>query len=320
MSSTASTWTDRLSTWAERLPTRVGRGVHALAIASLASQIGIIVTGGAVRLTESGLGCSEWPNCMPGSMTPTPEMGIHGVIEFGNRVLTFVLAAIAVAMIVSLWNMRRSHPTLFRLALGLLGVIPAQAFIGGITVWTDLNPWVVGLHFLVSATVVGFATLLVNRTHMRRHGQERLAPLSPPAGLAALGWAILASAAAALVLGTIVTGTGPHAGDSEAPRHAFDPEIVTRLHTAPVYVLLAATLAAVVLVLRRLPGTDAPSQGLRRGLLLLVLVLVAQGGIGYWQHFTGLPIGLVLVHMLGSALLAAAAANVWDRATGRFPL
>ncbi|GHD01533.1 COX15/CtaA family protein [Zhihengliuella salsuginis] len=313
MSSTVSTWTDRL-------PTRVGRGVHALAIASLVSQIGIIVTGGAVRLTESGLGCSEWPNCVPGSMTPTPEMGIHGLIEFGNRTLTFVLAAIAVAMIAAVWNMRRTHPTLFRLALGLLGIIPAQALIGGITVWTDLNPWVVSLHFLVSATVVGFAMLLVNRTRMHRRGEERIMPADPPAGIVAAGWAILATAAAAVVLGTVVTGTGPHAGDSGAPRHPFDPEIVTRLHTAPVYALVAATLVAAFLVYRRGQQATAQISRLRRGLVLLVLVLLAQAGIGYWQHFTGLPIGLVLLHMLGSALLVAAAVNVWDRATGRFPL
>lgn len=306
------------------LPTRVGRGVHALAIASLISQIGIIVTGGAVRLTESGLGCSEWPNCVPGSMTPTPEMGIHGAIEFGNRTLTFVLSAIAVAMILAVWNMRRTHPVVFRLAIGLFCVIPAQALIGGITVWTDLNPWVVSLHFLVSATVVGFATLLVNRTAMYLRQDDAVAARSLPAGTTPLAWLTLVSAAAAVALGTVVTGTGPHAGDASSPRHPFDPEIVTRLHTAPVYVLVAAAFVLAVLIFTRLRPSDdrtvATARRLRTGLVLLIAVILAQGGLGYWQHFTGLPIGLVLLHMLGSALLVATAVNVWDRTTGRFPV
>lgn len=125
-----STTTSRIATWAEKLPTSVTPTVHRLAIASLASQIGIIVTGGAVRLTKSGLGCSQWPNCVPGSMTPVPASGIHGLIEFGNRMLTFVLVVIAIAMIASLWNMRRKHPVPFRLSIVLLGVIPIQAIIG----------------------------------------------------------------------------------------------------------------------------------------------------------------------------------------------
>ncbi|MBG6085754.1 COX15/CtaA family protein [Zhihengliuella flava] len=307
------------SSWTRRLPTRVGRGVHALAIASLISQIGIIVTGGAVRLTESGLGCSEWPHCVPGSMTPTPEMGIHGVIEFGNRTLTFVLSAIAVAMIVAVWNMRRTHPVIFRLAIGLFCVIPAQALIGGITVWTDLNPWIVSLHFIVSATVVGFATLLVNRTAMYLRQDDTVAPPRVPLGSRPAAWIMLVSAAAAVVLGTVVTGTGPHAGDASSPRHPFDAEIVTRLHTAPVYVLLAATVVLTVLIFAR-AQPDAATRRLRTGLVLLLAVLLAQAGLGYWQHFTGLPIGLVLLHMLGSALLVSTAVNVWDRSTGRFPL
>ncbi|MEE1620209.1 COX15/CtaA family protein [Zafaria sp. Z1313] len=301
--------------WTDRLPTTVGRGVHALAIASLASQIGIIVTGGAVRLTKSGLGCSEWPNCVPGSMTPTPEMGIHGLIEFGNRTLTFLLTAIAVSMILAVWRMRREHRTVFGLAVALLCVIPVQALIGGITVWTQLNPWVVSLHFLASAALVATATLLVNRTGRLLRGEPAIAVVPLPGTLRALGWTIAASAAAAVVLGTIVTGTGPHAGDANAPRHDFNADLVTRIHVAPVYLLVGATLLALVL-LARMPAQRA----LRRAVVLLLVAIALQAGIGYWQHFTGLPIGLVLLHMIGSALLTAAAANVWDRSTGRFPL
>ncbi|MFB0834175.1 COX15/CtaA family protein [Arthrobacter halodurans] len=303
------------TSWTDRLPTTVGRGVHALAIASLASQIGIIVTGGAVRLTQSGLGCSEWPNCVPGSMTPTPEMGIHGLIEFGNRTLTFLLTVIAVSMIVAVWRMRRTHPTVFRLAVVLLCVIPVQAVIGGITVWTDLNPWVVSLHFLASAALVSTATLLVNRTGMLLRSEPSVA-VPPLSGTQrALGWTIAASSAAAVVLGTIVTGTGPHAGDANSPRHAFNADLVTRIHVAPVYLLVGATVLALVLAYR----TGAAPR-LRTALLALASVVAFQAVIGYVQHFTGLPVGLVLLHMLGSSLLTAAATNVWDRSTGRFPL
>ncbi|ASN38778.1 COX15/CtaA family protein [Paeniglutamicibacter terrestris] len=304
---------DLIARLADKLPTTVNNTVHRLAIASLASQIGIIITGGAVRLTKSGLGCSQWPNCVPGSMTPVAEMGIHGLIEFGNRLLTFVLTAVAVAMIVSLWRMRATHKTVFRLSIALLAIIPAQALIGGITVWTRLNPWVVSLHFLVSAALVMAATLLVTRTGALRRGESSL---GAPAGTTQrfLAWVIFAAAAVALVLGTIVTGTGPHAGDADAPRHMFDPYIVTRIHVVPVYLLVLAIIAALVLAYR-----NASDKKLRTPLLLLAAVVVLQGIIGYVQHFTGLPVLLVLAHMLGASLLASAAVNLWDRSTTKFP-
>lgn len=308
-----STTSPAAKSWTDKLPATVNNTVHRLAIASLASQIGIIVTGGAVRLTKSGLGCSQWPNCVPGSMTPVEEMGIHGLIEFGNRLLTFILVAIAVAMIMSIWRLRKRHKTIYRLSIALLAVIPAQAIIGGITVWSQLNPWVVSLHFLVSAALVMAATLLVNRTAALRRGESSL---GTPAGATqrALAWTIFATASLALVLGTVVTGTGPHAGDASAPRHLFDPYIVTRIHVVPVYVLVAATVVSLVLALRQ--ASDAK---LRTPLLLLTGVVLLQGVIGYVQHFTGLPVLLVLLHMLGASLLAAAAANVWDRGTAKFP-
>lgn len=309
-----STTSPATNSWTDKLPTTVNNTVHRLAIASLASQIGIIITGGAVRLTKSGLGCSQWPNCVPGSMTPVAEMGVHGLIEFGNRMLTFILAAIAVAMIVSIWRMRSTHKTIYRLSIALLAVIPAQALIGGITVWSKLNPWVVSLHFLVSAALVMAAALLVNRTGALRRGATSL---GAPAGSTQrfLAWTIFTTSILALVLGTIVTGTGPHAGDADAPRHMFDPYIVTRIHVVPVYLLVIATVAALVLALRH--DSDAK---LRTPLWLMAGVVVLQGVIGYVQHFTGLPILLVLLHMLGASLLAAAAVNVWDRTTAKFPL
>lgn len=295
--------------------TEITPTTHRLAIASLVSQIGIIVTGGAVRLTKSGLGCDSWPNCTPGTMTPVPESGIHGIIEFGNRTLTFVLVAIAVATILSVWGARKQHRTIFLLSLGLLAIIPIQAVIGGITVWTQLNPWVVSLHFLASAFLVCMATLLVNRTGLAAHPRPGgISGGSVDATQRLLGWAILILASLAVIFGTIVTGTGPHAGDAKAPRHDFNPDLVTRIHVVPVYLLIAATLVALFLAYRR----TAPVY-LRHGLVWLVVVILVQGGIGYTQHFTGLPIWLVLTHMLGSALLMVAATNVWDRATALVP-
>ncbi len=150
---------------------------------SLIGQTVLVVTGGAVRLTASGLGCPTWPRCTDASLVNTPEMGIHGFIEFGNRLLTFALAAVAVLMLVYLWNLRKERRDLFLLALGLLASIPAQAVIGGITVLTQLNPWVVGLHFLVSMALVVFATLLVNRAYGRT-GRFRTVALPALPGVA----------------------------------------------------------------------------------------------------------------------------------------
>lgn len=302
MSSSAAPTTS----WADKLPTQVTKRVHGLAIASLISQIGIIVSGGAVRLTKSGLGCSEWPNCMPGTMTPVPEMGIHGLIEFGNRLLTFVLIAIALAFLVSIWKMRVSHRPLFILGIVLLAGIPLQGVIGGITVWTRLNPWVVSFHFLLSMALVMLATLLVNRTAREYKGVS--APVQDRT-IGQVSWVAWIAAILAIIFGTIVTGTGPHAGDASAPRHMFDPLLVTRMHTAPVYLLIGALIILLILAVKRDAGAK-----FKAALLWLVLVIAFQAATGYIQHFTGLPIALVLVHMLGSALLGVAATNVWDRA------
>lgn len=297
---------DAFKSWLGTMPTHVTGVIHGLAIASLISQVGIIVTGGAVRLTKSGLGCSRWPNCIPGSMTPVPELGINGLIEFGNRLLTFVLLAIAIAFFVAVWNMRKSHRSIFVLACVLLAGIPAQGVIGGITVLTDLNPWVVSLHFILSGTLVCLATILVNRT--RRELKKESHPASGKA-VRQISTAAWIFSMLAVVMGTVVTGTGPHAGDAAAPRHLFDPLLVTRMHTAPVYLLIVATIA--VLVLTRRTGENPKVQ---LAAWWLILVILLQAAIGYTQHFTGLPIALVLLHMLGASLLLVYSTNLWDRA------
>ncbi len=295
-----------------RLPGSVNSTLRGLSVASLIGQSVLIVSGGAVRLTASGLGCPTWPKCTAGSLVNTPEMGIHGIIEFGNRTLTFALAVVAALMLVFLWNLRKERKDLFWLAFGLLASIPAQAVIGGISVLTKLNPWVVSLHFLVSAALVVFAMLLVNRTYGRT-GVAALAT-SLPASKTVRQLAVLAATCTgfAVVLGTMVTGSGPHAGDASAPRNELDSDLITRIHVLPVYILVISSFIVLALLWRRSSGDL-----LRMGAILLVAAVLFQGAIGYAQHFTGLPPLLVGLHMLGAAIMLATATNFADLALAR---
>jgi cytochrome c oxidase assembly protein subunit 15 len=305
--STASRLPQFVGRLAAKLPVTVDSTVRRLAVLSLIGQTVLVVTGGAVRLTASGLGCPTWPRCTSNSLVNTPEMGIHGFIEFGNRLLTFALAAVAVLMLVYLWNLRKERKDLFLLASGLLASIPAQAVIGGITVLTQLNPWVVGLHFLVSMALVVFAMLLVNRAYGRT-GQFRTLPLtSLPGVLRPVMSAVALFSAIAVMLGVVVTGAGPHAGDANAPRNDLDWDLFSHIHAVPAYLVTAGTLLAVYLVFRRgISGT------FRTAVLLLLGVTVLQAVIGFTQYYNGIPALLVGVHMLGAALLMAAATNAAD--------
>ena len=281
--------------------------VRRLAVASLIGQTLLVVTGGAVRLTASGLGCPTWPRCTETSLVNTPEMGIHGFIEFGNRLLTFALAAVAALMLVYLWNLRKERRDLFLLALGLLASIPAQAVIGGITVLTNLNPWVVGLHFLVSMALVVFATLLVNRAFGRTgrfmvHRHRALPGIMRP-----VTSAVALFSALAVMLGVVVTGAGPHAGDADAPRNGLDWDLFSHIHAVPAYLITAGTVVALALVFMR--GITGP---FRTAVLGLLGVTVLQAVIGFTQYYNGIPVLLVAAHMLGAALLMAAATNAWD--------
>ena len=292
-----------------RLPVTVDKTVRRLAVLSLIGQTLLIVTGGAVRLTSSGLGCPTWPRCTETSLMNTPEMGIHGIIEFGNRLLTFALAAVAVMMLVYLWNLRKERRDLFLLALGLLASIPAQAVIGGITVLTQLNPWVVGLHFLVSMALVVLATLLVNRAYGRT-GRARTTVLAALPGAARpVMTAVVLFSAVAVCLGVVVTGAGPHAGDADAPRNNLDWDLIAHIHAVPAYLVTAGALFAVFLVLRG--GITGP---FRTAVMMLLGVTLLQGVIGFTQYYNGIPALLVGAHMLGAALLMSAAVNAADLA------
>ncbi|MFC7241193.1 heme A synthase [Catellatospora aurea] len=266
-----------------------------LALAGLIGNIGIVITGGAVRLTGSGLGCPTWPKCTEDSYTATKAMGINGAIEFGNRLLTFVLSAIAILLVVAVWRHARLRRPAVILALG----IPGQGVVGGITVLTDLNPYVVGLHFLLSAAMIAGSYLLWRRT----------APLpAEPAAvrLRPLTWALTAASAVVIVIGVVVTGSGPHAGDEKAHRTGLNPEMISQLHVDAVFLMLG--LAVACWFAARAVGAPAMA---RTGATLLA-VLLAQGAIGFVQYFTHLPAILVGAHMAGAcAVWVATLAAVW---------
>jgi heme a synthase len=265
------------------------------AIASLVVNIGIVVTGGVVRLTGSGLGCPTWPRCGDGSFVPHRALGIHSAIEFSNRMLTFVVAAVTIATLVAAW--RYGRPAVLRLAVLLALGVPAQAVIGGVTVLTDLNPWIVSFHLLVSMAMVGLAATL-----LRRVGEGDGPPVpTVAAGVRWLTRAVFLVGWVVLYVGTVVTGSGPHAGDVHAPRNGLDPRDITQLHTDAVFLLLGLTVAVVVVV-----RTAGAPELVRRAATTLLAVELAQGVIGFVQYFTGLPVVLVAFHLLGAAVLSAA--------------
>jgi len=287
-------------TYAGRVPVS-SAVVSRVALANLVANGLIVVTGGAVRLTGSGLGCPTWPECTDGSIRPTAELAGHGLIEFGNRLLTFVVAAVAIATVVVVWRSARRE--LRKWAVGSFLGIPAQALLGGVTVLTGLNPWTVAAHFLVSMVLVAVATTLWLRS--REPGVGQLLVRRPFALLVA---GIAVAVAAVQVLGTVVTGSGPHSGDPEAGRTGLDPELMSQLHADVVFLLIGLTVALLV----ALYATDSPGR-VRRAARDLLVVQLAQGVIGYVQYFTDLPVVLVLLHMAGAVLITAYTARlVWS--------
>jgi cytochrome c oxidase assembly protein subunit 15 len=269
-----------------------GSSLRGLALASLVANIGIIVTGAAVRLTKSGLGCPTWPRCTDDSYTTTPEMGINGVIEFGNRLLTFVLVAIAVACV--LGALARRRRSLVRISIAVALGIPGQGVIGGITVLTDLNPWVVGLHFILSIALVAGAYALWRRTG--EGDGDRV--LLVPAPLRQLALVTTAASLAVIAAGVVVTGSGPHSGDQGAKRNGLDPAQISQVHADLVFLLIGLTVA----LWFALRAVGAPAAAIRAAAVLF-WVEMAQGLIGFVQYFTQLPVLLVGAHMLGSGLV-----------------
>jgi len=330
-----------------------GRALRILAWLSFLTETIIIGTGGAVRLTGSGLGCSEWPLCTPESLVPTPEQGIHGVIEFGNRMMTGVVGMIAIAVVLlvlhhiggrralvsSLWfagggivaavvayaiarpidkdlafpvaaavlllvviaaavysvRAATERRDLILLAwITLVGVV-AQAFVGGITVLTGLNPFIVGFHYTSSLLLVCVTAAFLVRMYAAPGPRERAVPkwfaiLSHVTGLAL---------AVTIVFGVLTTGSGPHSGDADVFRHGFDATVLAHVHSWPGYILAGLVLALTISawVLRLEP---------RRWLLVLVIAIAVQVGVGVLQAREGLPPLLVGIHMVLASLSAAA--------------
>lgn len=271
--------------------------------ASLICNMGIIVTGAVVRLTGSGLGCPTWPKCTDESYVPHPELGFHGVIEFGNRLLTFVLIAAALGAFISVWR-TVGRGKLWRLTLGIGLGIPFQGVIGGITVWTQLNPFVVALHLLLSVALVVLCVWAL----FLGYDAAPTPVQSFPRLLAQLTFVLTMLS---IWVGTVVTGSGPHAGDADAPRTGFDIEFVARLHSLSAWAAVLGTVACLI-AFRAYPGTLA-----RRSTWWLLAAMLLQGLIGYIQYFAGLPLGVVILHMIGLPIVTAAAAAVLFSSTGR---
>ena len=264
-----------------------------LAWATLVANCVLVVTGGAVRLTGSGLGCPTWPRCTDRSFRPHGALDVHEAIEFGNRMLTFVLVAIAIATFVAAWRSGRRDLRILGLVLAL--GIPAQAIIGGITVLTDLNPWVVSFHLLCSLAIIGLAVLLLWRLDHPAAGTVGGAEVTLAGLTFAAGWLVL-------YVGTVVTGSGPHAGDVDSPRNGLNPLQVSQLHADLVFLFVGLTVGLLFAV-----RAARRSAAVRRGVLVLLGVELAQGTIGFVQYFTDLPEVLVGFHLLGTALVSATA-------------
>ncbi|MGP7960789.1 COX15/CtaA family protein [Sanguibacter sp. A247] len=269
-------------------------------VANLVTQIGIIVSGGLVRLTGSGLGCSTWPQCEPGRFTPVyhPEATYHSAIEFGNRTLTFVLCISAGLAALAVWRMRDRSPGFRRLGLWpIIGVL-VQAVVGGITVLVDLHPAIVGSHMVISLGLVAVSTYLLVRFSEGDGPVRLVVPRAVRTVAIITGWL----AVPMLVLGVVTTGAGPHSGDTTVGyRFAIDPAHAAKLHGLSVWVYVAAVVVVALLVVW---GARSLAEGaaVRRALGEVGAMILAQAGIGYLQFFTGLPVVLVLAHMLGAAL------------------
>lgn len=278
-----------------RVPLAHGRSAAvAWSIASLIGNMGIILTGALVRLTESGLGCDTWPKCTSESVIPAGQ-GIHGAIEFGNRLLTFVLVALAIGALVAVVDARTAdgdrRPDLIRLAVIAALGIPAQAVIGGITVLMKLNPYVVAMHLLVSVAIIVVLVKLVREC-------RDLTPTTVSAKGNVAARVTFALTMLSVVLGTLVTGSAPHGGDAEAVRTGLVLELVAKVHAASGWAVLLASVLALAWTRHR-------------AAVWMLLGVGLQAAVGYAQYFAGLPVWIIVLHMIGVAVISALAANLW---------
>lgn len=263
-------------------------------------QVGLILTGGAVRLTGSGLGCPTWPQCVSGSIAPVKHQAqgaLHSWIEFGNRLLTVVLVITILAAVLGAfrWGKGRSDWKLIRiLALTQIVGIVAQIVLGGITVLTKLNPFAVSSHFLLSIVLI--PTTLSLRERIFAKARTTVLPTTR-----LLIQAVTVLSVIVISIGTVVTGSGPHAGDAQAKRYHIDPRLISWIHADAVIALIGLTIA-LYLVIKVSEPIEVRSFIGKKVLLFLALCL-GQGVIGYIQYFTHLPEALVALHLLGVGLI-----------------
>lgn len=272
----------------------------------LALQALLVLTGGAVRLTGSGMGCPTWPECTTDSYTPVPgqaEGAFHAWIEFGNRLLTFGLGGAALIVLILVMNTARKDLRL--LALSQIGGIFAQVILGGITVLTHLNPLAVASHFLLSTLLIAAAYTLVIRINRPKLKVARISPLLQ---------AHTALAFAVIVAGTLLTGAGPHAGDVDAPRLEIRIPILAALHGFLVVALILLTLVIIY------QAVSDSNEVLQRSIFTFLAICLAQGLIGYVQYLQGVPQLLVAAHLLGSTILWISACRVRATQYYQFPI
>ena len=275
---------------------------------ALWSLVAIVITGSLVRLTGSGLGCSEWPNCEPGEFVPAADF--HGWVEFGNRIVTGLVSVAVVVAIGASWWRRPRRNDLVWWSLGLVAGVVFQIGLGAVTVLTHLSPPVVMSHFLASQVLVAAAVVLAHRSAREPlTNGDRAAGL--PAHIRSLAWLAATLTAAALWTGTVVTGTGPHGGDEHVERLQFALPSVARIHGITVVVLAAVTLLG-GLAVRRLAATSgeetvsADAAMLGRRIRIVIGTMAIQAAIGYVQYFNELPVLLVALHVVGATLLTIA--------------
>mgnify|MGYP001301447379 FL=1 len=273
---------------------------HRICVAALFFLGAIIVTGALVRLTGSGLGCSNWPTCSDTKLVDISSK--HAAIEQINRFFTFVvgLAVILAALAALVRKPRRKDLTW--LSLALVAGVPAQGLVGALVVWTDLHPAAVQLHMLLSLVLIALAVVLVVRSREPDGGRR---VLSVPRRVRSAVWTVVVLTGLAVVAGTVVTGTGPHAGDEKARRFGFALTTVTRIHAVVVWIALFAALR----LLWMLRNKPRDREELRTPLTVFLVALVVQGAIGYIQYEAKLPIGLVLAHIAGATVVFGVA--VW---------
>jgi cytochrome c oxidase assembly protein subunit 15 len=281
-----------------RLPRLSSVTYQRITLFALIALAVIVVSGGAVRLTGSGLGCPQWPNCDTGHLSPHGQTGYHGAIEFLNRAFTGLVSFAVILAVLGSFLREPRRRDLTWLSFGLVIGVLAQIVLGGLTVIYGLSPPWVMAHFLSSMVLIADAVVL----HVRSSRPEGKARPVVESRVRVLAWIVVALTAVVLVTGTVVTGTGPHGGDENVRRLGFSVTTVARVHGVTENILLVAVLVTLWLIIR----TQSPVS-VRRDADILLVVLIAQAGVGYAQYFTGVPVVLVGIHILGAVCVWIAA-------------